>query len=49
VPGYLEFLEAINNPAHEEHAEMLKWIGGSFDPTAFSLAQVNARLAEFKL
>jgi hypothetical protein len=49
APGYLEFLEAISNPAHEEHAEMLTWIGGSFDPTAFSLAEVNARLAEFKL
>ena len=23
--GYEEFLEAINNPDHEEHEEMLEW------------------------
>jgi hypothetical protein len=31
--GYREFLDAIANPDHEEHAERLEWIGGSFDPT----------------
>jgi hypothetical protein len=48
-PGYLEFLEAIKNPRHEEHETMVKWIGRPFDPAAFSLDEVNARLAEFKL
>lgn len=48
-PGYFEFLQAINDPTHEEHAELLNWIGGSFDPTAFDLAEINERLAEFKL
>jgi hypothetical protein len=43
--GYLEFLEAIRNPDHEEHATMLDWIGGSFDPAAFDSDQVNARLS----
>lgn len=47
-PGYAEFLEALNDPAHEEHANMLRWIGGSFDPTAFELADINERLAEIK-
>ena len=32
--GYREFLDAIADPDHEEHAERLEWIGGSFDPTA---------------
>ena len=31
--GYREFLEAIADPNHEEHAERLQWIGGHFDPT----------------
>ncbi len=47
--GYEEFLEAINDPKHEDHDDMLTWCGGSFDPTAFDLAGVNARLSEIKL
>ncbi len=31
--GYGEFLEAISDPNHEEHAERLEWVGGHFDPT----------------
>lgn len=30
--GYREFLDAIADPNHEEHAERLRWIGGHFDP-----------------
>jgi hypothetical protein len=48
-PGYIEFLEAINDPAHEEHDSMLKWSGGSFEPTTFRLDDVNARLRQIKL
>lgn len=48
APGYFEFLAAINDPTHEEHANMLRWIGGSFDPKAFDLAEFNERLAEIK-
>jgi len=47
-PGYLEFLAAITDPTHEEHTNFSRWIGGPFDPTAFDLAEVNARLAEIK-
>ena len=39
--GYPAFLEAIQNPKHEEHAEMLEWVGGKFDPEKFSAAAVN--------
>ena len=31
--GYREFLDAIADPNHQEHAERLQWIGGPFDPT----------------
>lgn len=48
VPGYFEFLAAINNPAHEELSTMLRWIGRSFDPAAFDLAETNQRLTKIK-
>ena len=43
--GYQEFLEAIRDPEHEEHASMLEWVGGAFDPDAFDLRAVNQDLA----
>ncbi len=44
MPGYESFLEALRDPAHEEHAAMLAWVGGSFDPEAFDLKSVNRLL-----
>lgn len=48
-PGYIEFLEAINDPKNEEHDAMLEWCGGSFDPFAFRLDDVNDTLRQIKL
>ena len=31
--GYRDFLDAIADPNHEQHADSLQWIGGHFDPT----------------
>lgn len=42
--GYLEFLAAIKHPRHEEHASMLSWIGGAFDPEGFDLNAINRTL-----
>jgi Mg2+/Co2+ transporter CorB len=39
-----EFVEAISDPEHEEHERFLRWVGGSFDPTAFDLAVANTAL-----
>ncbi|MBI3940615.1 MAG: plasmid pRiA4b ORF-3 family protein [Acidobacteria bacterium] len=39
--GYQEFLEAIGNPMHEEHARMLEWAGGSFDSERFDPKKVR--------
>ncbi len=44
ISGYAYFLDAVGDPAHEEHDEYLVWVGGSFDPEAFNVAEVNARL-----
>jgi hypothetical protein len=34
--GYVNFLEAIEDPEHEEHEMMVEWIGGGFYPETFS-------------
>ena len=47
--GYEEFLNAIKYPNHDEHEEMLDWIGGSFDPDVFDLQEVNRALKSMKL
>jgi Plasmid pRiA4b ORF-3-like protein len=47
--GYQSFLAALNDKKHPEHAdalEQLEWIGDSFDPEEFDLAEVNEGLAE---
>ena len=41
VSGYYEFLEAIQDPNNLEHENMLEWGGGSFDPEAFYLDEIN--------
>jgi Plasmid pRiA4b ORF-3-like protein len=42
--GYGNFLDAIKNPEHEEHKELMEWIGGKFDPEAFDIEAVNKKL-----
>jgi len=40
--------EAIRDPDHPQHEELLAWIGGSFDPEAFDADEVNRRLKRIK-
>jgi hypothetical protein len=46
TPGYAEFLEAIADPNHEQHAELSEWSGGNFDPAHLSMDDINQALAE---
>jgi hypothetical protein len=48
IGGYAYFLEAIQNADHEEHEEMMEWIGESFDPEAFDLDKINRKLKRIK-
>lgn len=48
IPGFYNLLEAVRDPAHDEHEEMLEWIGEGFDPDAFSADEVNRRLTPFQ-
>lgn len=45
VPGFYDLVEALADPNHERYEEMLDWIGGDFDPQAFSVDKVNKMLA----
>ncbi|MBZ5514924.1 MAG: plasmid pRiA4b ORF-3 family protein [Acidobacteriia bacterium] len=45
TPGFYNLLEAIRDPAHDQHEQMLEWGGGDFDPEAFSVDDVNQRPA----
>ena len=44
----MNFLEAINDPKHPEHGDMVEWIGGGFDPEAFNLDEVNQQLRRLR-
>jgi len=40
--GYYDFIEAVNNPKHPQHEEMVEWIGeDSWDPEEFDPLKVN--------
>jgi hypothetical protein len=42
-PGYEDYLEALADPEHKEHENVLRW-RGPFDPEAFPLTAVNQQL-----
>lgn len=44
VWGYADFLVAIGNPDHEQHEDMLEWVGGRFDPDEFDPATATRRM-----
>ena len=48
VYGYYEMLEALANPRHAGHEELLEWLGDEFDPDAFDLEEINAILTEWR-
>lgn len=41
--GYEDYLEAMADPEHEEHEDMIRW-RGPFDPKAFSVEKINRQL-----
>jgi hypothetical protein len=49
IGGYYELLEAVNNPKHTAHQQMLDWLGDPFDPGRFDPQAVNATLRGLKL
>lgn len=47
-PGYMDFLEAMHNQAHDQHAEYWRWWGGPFDATAFSINAANIAIRKLR-
>lgn len=43
VWGYADFLDAIADPKHEQHDELLQW-SGPFDPEAFDAVKATKRM-----
>lgn len=41
--GYEDYLQAMADPSHEQHKDMMAW-RGSFNPEAFSIEKVNKQL-----
>ena len=48
VWGYNDLLDALADPKHENHDDMVEWLGGPFDPEAFDLDEVNRMLSQWR-
>ncbi len=43
VEGYYELLEALKDPNHEMHEEIIEWVGKDFDPEYFNPKEIVFR------
>jgi len=46
-PGYADYLEAIADPEHEQHEEMMEW-RGPFDPSVFDAKKATKEMRKVK-
>ncbi|MBS7543040.1 plasmid pRiA4b ORF-3 family protein [Ancylobacter oerskovii] len=46
IPGFELFLEAIADPSHEEHDELMRWYGAPFDPALIDEDAIHTRIAK---
>lgn len=50
--GWMDKVEAANDPSHEEHADVREWLGldpgESIDPKAFDVDRINAALSRLQ-
>lgn len=47
-PGYMDFLQAMHDPQHVQHADYWSWWGGPFDAKAFSLNAANMAIRKLR-
>jgi len=43
--GFYDLVEAIADPQHKSHRELVEWLGGRFDPEEFSIEHTHRELA----
>lgn len=48
IYGYYHMLDVVDDPDHEEHHDLVEWLGDDFDPEAFDNDEVNRVLAEWR-
>ena len=48
IYGYYHMLDVVADAAHEEHDDLVEWLGDDFDPDAFDIDEVNDMLAEWR-
>jgi len=46
--GYGDLLEAIADPKHERHDELLEWLGDEFDPEDFDAEKATKEMRRVK-
>ncbi len=44
TPGYEHLLGVLADPDHEEHRDMLEWVGDAFDPELFDPKIATVRM-----
>ena len=49
LPGFENLKEALADPKHPEHDDMVEWYGDEFDAAEFSLAAINDDLKRIKV
>jgi hypothetical protein len=49
VPGYYHLVEAMADPRHPDHRNLLEWLGDPYDPEAIDLNVINARLKSVRV
>jgi hypothetical protein len=47
-PGYMNFLQAMRDPNHGQHADYWRWWGGPFDPSTFSINAANMAIRKLR-
>lgn len=43
-PGFMDVLEALNDPSHPRHEEIRNWVGSTYDPATFDVWAVDHAL-----
>jgi hypothetical protein len=45
--GYEHLLYVLGDPTHEEHRDMVEWVGGRFDPERFDAKIATSIMRDF--
>jgi hypothetical protein len=48
IGGFYDLLDALRDPAHQQHDELSDWVGDGYDPDAFSIDVVNRMLTPLR-